>query len=125
MSQIIKAFTAVFLTLVLLVSTTGILGAFLQTLHAQNLHGIIINELENSDYARGVCVAAFEEAQKYQYELELILYRENSTNLVCREVWDIPGDTAAVFMAKVKLGYTVAPTYFGIVAPQEIIGYAR
>lgn len=47
MSQIIKAFTGIFIVMFMMVSATGILGAFLQTLHAQNLHAAIINELED------------------------------------------------------------------------------
>jgi hypothetical protein len=125
MSQVIKAFTGIYLLLLLMVSSTGVLGAFLQTLHAQNLHSMIIDELENSDYARGILEAAYEEAEKYQYDLQLILYRENETAVVCREIGELPVDLQEVFMAEVRLQYEISLTFFDISAPQKLIGYAR
>ena len=60
MSQVIKTFLGVFLILFLTVTAAGVLGAFYQMLHAQNLHAKMIDELENSDYAPLVMEACFE-----------------------------------------------------------------
>ena len=125
MSQIIKAFTGIYLLLLLMVSATGVLGAFLQTLHAQNLHSMMIDELENSDYARSILEAAYEEAEKHQYDLCLILYRENEAAIVCEEVAELPEDVRDVFMAEVCLQYEISLTFFDISAQQKLIGYAR
>ena len=60
MSQIIKVFTGIYILLFLMSAGMGLLGAFLQTLQAQNLHGMVIDELENSDYAPSVLEGAFD-----------------------------------------------------------------
>ncbi len=125
MSQIIKAFTGIYLLLLLMVSSTGVLSAFLQTLHAQNLHSMIIDELENSDYARSILEAAFQEAEKNQYDLHLILYRNHEAAVVCEEVTELPEDLGDVSMAEVCLGYEIALTFFDISLPQKLIGYGR
>ena len=49
MSQIIKAFTGIFMVLFLMATSMGILGAFVQTLQVQNLHGQVIDELEHKN----------------------------------------------------------------------------
>ena len=64
MSQVIKAFMGVFMVLFLLVASTGVLGAFYQILHAQNTHAHMIDELENSDFARSIMEACFEIAEQ-------------------------------------------------------------
>ena len=125
MSQVIKAFTGIYLLLLLMVSATGLLGAFLQTLHAQNLHSMIIDELENSNYARGILESAYEEAEKFQYDLRLILYRETETAVVCETADELPADLQGVFMAEVHLQYGISLTFFDINASQKLIGYAR
>ena len=58
MSQIMKTFMGIFLLLFLMASSAGMLGAFLQVLKAQDMHAMIVDELENSDY----CLSVLEES---------------------------------------------------------------
>lgn len=125
MSQIIKAFTGIFIVMFMMVSATGILGAFLQTLHAQNLHATIINELENSDYARMVLVDAFDRAEEGGYELRLQLYQEYEEYILCTAAEEVPDDLSQVTTAEVTLSYPVEMLFFQVSRKQEIIGYAR
>lgn len=125
MSQIIKAFTGIFIVLFMAVTSMGIIGVFLRVLHAQNLHASVVNELENSDYARQVCVEALEIAEVYGYELKLVFYEEDGTSYACQEVEDIPSTTQSVIMAEVLLTYPVEIPFFGVDTQQTLIAYAR
>lgn len=125
MSQIMKAFTGIFIVMFMMVSATGILGAFLQTLQAQNLHAAIINELENSDYARVVLVDAFDTAAANGYGLKMVLYQEYEEGIICTATEEIPEDLSNVITAEVTLSYPVQLAFFQVSEAQELIGYAR
>lgn len=125
MSQIIKAFTGIFIVMFMMVSATGILGTFLQTLHAQNLHAAIINELENSDYARTVLIEVFDTAEEGGYELRLRLYQEYEEYILCAAAEEVPEDVSSVMMAEVTLSYPVQLLFFQVSQKQDIVGYAR
>ena len=43
MSQIMKAFTGMFIVMFMMVSATGVLSMFFQAMYAQNLHAVIID----------------------------------------------------------------------------------
>ena len=45
MSQVMKAFMGVFMVLFLMATSTGVIGAYYQVLHAQNTHAVMIDEL--------------------------------------------------------------------------------
>ena len=125
MSQIIKAFTALFLLLYMMVATTSLLGAFFQVLHAQNLHASMIDELENSNYANQVIEECFEVCKQAEYELEMILYLEHEENIALDEAVDIPAVIGNVEMARVCLQYPFQLLIFDIDLTQELCGYAR
>ena len=125
MSQIIKAYTGIFLLLILMMASAGMLGVYTQTLHAQNSHALMIDELENSDYAKPVLESLYEFAKKHHYGLTVILYRENETEIICQEAGQIPENMADIFMAEVRLSYEVRVPFFGIVFLQELQGYGR
>ena len=125
MRQIIKAFTALFMVLYMMVTALGLLGAFFQVLHAQNLHASIIDELENSNYARNVIEECYEVCEIAEYELEMTLYFENEENVVLREIMDIPLTLEGVEMARVGLKYPLQLLFFDINLTQELYGYAR
>lgn len=125
MSQIMKAFTGIFIVMFMMVSATGILGAFLQTMQAQNLHAVIIDELENSHYTYAVLESAFEVAEAHGYELSLVLYQEYDAEITCVKIEEIPLELEDVVMAEVTLSYPVEMTFFQILRQQSIVGYAR
>ncbi len=125
MSQVMKAFMGVFMVLFLMATSTGVIGAFYQVLHAQNTHAIMIDELENSDYARNVMEACFEIAEQEDYRLQLSLYSDTEQGKICISSADIPETTANVNLVEVVLFYDIEITFFEIATEQQLFGYAR
>ena len=125
MSQIIKAFTGVFLVLYMMVTATGILGCFLQTIQAQNYHAVFIDEMENSNYSPRVIQECFEAAKETGYQLELILYHQNSPYEVITQVSEVPAKIEDVKLVKVNLDYTMELAFFQIELEQCLSAYAR
>ena len=125
MSQIIKAFTGVFIVLFIMATGTGILGAFLQTLQAQNLHGKVIDELENSDYSLSVLRENFQIVEEYGAQLEVLLYLEDGSVIACHNANEVPGSMTAVTMAEVALEYPVRIPFVGLDRSHQLVGYAR
>lgn len=125
MSQIIKAFTGVFVVLFMMTTATGILGAFLQTMHAQNFHAAMIHELENSNYATNVLEECFSVAKDNAYDLEIIFYLEDGGIFICDEFEDLLQRPKAVSMARITLEYPVQIAFFEIDLKQQVYGYGR
>lgn len=125
MSQIMKAFTGIFLILFMMLTVTGILGAFFQVTHAQNFYGVVVDELENSDYAPEVLKECFALAELSGYEIGVTLYPEHNPYIEVKQAENIPMDTDDVTMARVQLTYPVEVAFLGINLEQEIYGYAR
>lgn len=125
MSQIMKTFMGIFLLLFLMASSAGMLGAFLQVLKAQDMHAMIVDELENSDYCLSVLEESFVNAQNYGYDLSIILYRENHETYVCTKKEELPQDTEDAEMAKITLMFPFEISFFGISQNYGISGYAR
>lgn len=125
MSQIIKAFTGVFIVMFLMATGTGILGAFLQTMQAQNFHGKVIDELENSDYARPVLEDAFQIAKQSGGTLEVLLYMENGSSVCCDSLITMPETIGKVEMAEVLLTYPLQLPFIGTIKNYQLAGYAR
>lgn len=125
MSQIIKAFTSLFLVLYMMVSALGVIGVCFQVLHAQNFHSAVMDELENSDYARPVLTECFETAEKVGYELEITLYPEHDPYVQIHNASDVARVTGEISMARVRLRYPIQLWFFEIDSSQELYGYAR
>lgn len=125
MSQIIKTFTGIVMVMFLMMTASGILGAFLQTMNAQDLHSAMIEELENSHYAKPVVQECFDAAKQAAYELEVCLYSETQAMVTCKSAADIPADMSDIFLAEVILKYPVQIAFFDLNIQQEIFGYAR
>lgn len=125
MSQVMKAFMGVFMVLFLMATSTGVIDAFYQMLHAQNTHAVMIDELENSDYARNVMEACFEIAEREDYRLQLSLYSDTEEGKICTDSTDIPETTANITMVEVVLFYDIEIVFFDIVTEQQLFGYAR
>lgn len=125
MSQVMKAFMGVFMVLLLMTTSAGVLGAFYQILHAQNTHAIMLDELENSDFAKGIMEACFETAKMEEYRLQMNLYSTSGDIKACMCVEDIPQNTEDVRMVEVVLFYDIELAFFDIAKEQQLFGYAR
>lgn len=124
MSQIMKAFTGIFIVLFMMVSATGILGMFLQITKAQNTHAAILAEIENSDFARPILQDVFTIAENCGYGLEIVLYREDETAVYCTGADKVPWDVSDVFQVEVIMDYSINLSFFQVSASQECYGYA-
>ena len=125
MSQVMKAFMGVFMVLLLMTTSAGVLGAFYQILHAQNTHAVMLDELENSDFARSVMKGCFETAEVEKYQLQMNLYSTSSEIKTCMSVKDIPKNTQDITMVEVVLFYDIELAFFDIAKEQQLFGYAR
>lgn len=125
MSQVMKAFMGVFMVLFLMTTSTGVLGAFYQILHAQNTHAVMVDELENSDYARSVMEACFDTAEKEGFHLQLSLYSDTEEIKKCTSKAELPENTEDISMAEVVLNYSIVIAFFDIDMEQQLFGYAR
>ena len=125
MSQIMKAFTGVFMVLLLMTTSAGVLGAFYQILHAQNTHAIMLDELENSAFAKPVMEGCFDTARRESYRLQMTLYLSTGEIEICTSSSELPKDTAHVTMVEVVLFYDIEIAFFEIATEQQLFGYAR
>ena len=125
MSQIMKAFTGIYMLLLMMVVSAAILGMFLRVLHAQNLHAALIDEMENSNYAVSVLKESFTVAKEAGYQVELTVFRDGKDPLVLKKNSDVPAGLTDVLMAEVTLSYPFTIPFLGIDEQQQIYGYAR
>lgn len=125
MSQIIKAFTGIFIVLFMMTTATGILGAFLQVSHVQNLHASMIQELENSNYADTVLEECFSVVKECGYELEIVFYGKNGEYFKCESFEAVMENTCEISSAKVTLRFPIKIAFFDIYLKQEVFGYGR
>ena len=125
MSQIMKAFMGVFMVMLLITTSAGVLGAFYQILHAQNTHAVMLDELENSNFSKPIMEACFETAEKEEYRLQMNLYSSSKEIQACTSAVDIPKDTSEVTMVELILFYDIEIAFFEIAEEQQLFGYAR
>ena len=102
MSQIIKVFTGVFMVMLLITTSAGVLGAFGQMIRAQNTHAAMIDELENSNYAKSVIEACFETAQEEKYHLQLTFYSADERIATCVSQEELPESLEEVHLVEVR-----------------------
>lgn len=125
MSQIMKAFTGIFMVLFLTVTAMGLLGAFLQVSKAQSFHAAVIDELENSNYSTTVLRECLMAAGDNGYHLTVTLYEEEGGYLVCEEDGDIPQEKKRIDMARVDMMFQIKIPFFGMANEQILKGYGR
>lgn len=125
MSQVMKAFMGVFMVLLLVTTSAGVLGAFYQILHAQNTHAVMLDELENSDFAKVIMEACFETAELEEYRLQMNLFSESEEIQTCMSIEELPNNTEDVTMVEVILFYDIELAFFEIATEQQLFGYAR
>jgi len=125
MSQIIKVFTGLFMVLYMMMVAIGLIGVFFEVLYAQNLHAAIVDELENSNYARCVIEECFMVTEQVDYELEIKLYPRHDSVIHIKSREEIPFNLQDIHMAKVELEYPLEFDFLGINSEQKLFGYAR
>ena len=125
MSQIVKTFTALMMMLFLMLTTTSMLGLMVDTVTAQNMHSSMIEELENSHYAKAVIEDCFNAARANGYQLEMILYSTEQGRISCNDIANIPQQMTGVYTAEVVLAYELNSPFFYLQLNQTIAGYAR
>lgn len=104
MSTIIKVYTAIFLVLMTVFVSIGILSAQVDIQNAQDYHAAVVNEIENSNHSPSVIAACKQEAANNGYTLEIVSY-PNTTKVI------------------LKYKYTVS--FLNIQSDKQIEGYAR
>ena len=85
----------------------------------------VIDELENSDYSLSVLRENFQIVEEYGAQLEVLLYLEDGSVIVCHNANEVPGSIPAVTMAEVALEYPVRIPFVGLDRSHQLIGYAR
>lgn len=125
MSQIVKAFLGVFLTLFLASSSLGVFTMYLEVLYAQDMQARIVDELENSNYHASVIADCFQICGKTGYQLALTVFGEDSSVTTIHSVDEIPAAMGTIDMAKVELQFELKSMFLGIEQTRSFTGYAR
>lgn len=125
MSQIMKAYMGVFLTLFMSAAAMGILAAYLEVMNAQDLQARIVDEMENSDYNAGVIRDGFRQCNQAGCQLSITLFCEESAVLTIHSEQEIPSQIEEVDMARVEMEFPFRVAFFGINQKHTFVSYAR
>lgn len=125
MGQIIKTYLGIFMILFLMVTSIGILSAFVTIMNAQNLHSEIIHEIEDSDYAPSVISSCFDKAVSEGYEMNLVVPAKNGGEQVCTYGGMVEEDVSTREWIRVDLKFYFTISFFGIKQKHVLSGYAR
>lgn len=122
MSQIIKAYMGVFVVLLLAAVSGGILSGYLNVLAAQDMHAVMISELEDSHFYYEVLRDCFRQAEEKGYELTVTLYSEDGTVECVKTAGEIPADSNRTERAEVALQFTYEHAFLQIRTPHVLTG---
>lgn len=125
MSQVMKTFLCVFLVILMSVTAAQIMTGYLQVLNAQNMHSMIINELEDSHYAPLVMRECFRKAKKNQYELEIMLYKEKGGIYQLTKEAEVPNKLDYISSGEVNLSFWYGTPFFGMKQMHMLCGSGR
>ena len=125
MSQIMKAFMGVFLTLFMAVTAMGILAAYMEVMNAQDMQARIVDEIENSDFNTGVVRQCFLQSEEAGYQLKVTFFNENSTVATVSQVSQIPYGMDGVDMAKIEMQFPFQVAFLGINRQHTFVSYAK
>lgn len=125
MSQVVKAFLGVFLTLFLTATSLGILSAYLEVMNAQDMQAGFVDEIENSDYHPTVLRDCIIQSEKAGYQLTITLFREDAAVTVIQSTGEIPASTEGTDMAKVEMKFPFRIPFLGIQKNHKLVSYAR
>lgn len=120
-----KAFMGLIMVLILMTTSAGVLGAFYQILHAQDTHAVMLDELENSNFARTIMQSCFETAEREEYRLQFSLYSDSEDIKICTSIEELPSQTENIYMVEVVLFYDIEIAFLEIAKEQQLFGYAR
>ena len=125
MSQIVKAFLGVFLTIFMSVVALGVLNTYMEVMSAQDMQARIVDELENSNFNADVMSACFKRCAEAGYELAVTTYGESGAIAAIHGQQEVPAVNDAVSMAKVELRFPMKSVFLGIDQSRVFVGYAR
>jgi hypothetical protein len=125
MSQIIKAFMGIFLTLFMAVTSLGILTAYLEVMSAQDMQAKIVDEIENSDFAPVVMRECFDKCSSENYSLTITLFCDDRVISTMHSKSEVPNTVEGVELAKVEMKFTFGVPFLGISKDHTFSGYAR
>ena len=112
MGTIIKVYTAIFLVLMTVFISVGILSVQVDVQNARDYHAAVVNEIENSNHNSSVINACIEEAEDNGYILTVDSYKNSTGNY-------------EFTVSKVVLKYKYSLSFLNISSDKEILGYAR
>ena len=125
MSQIVKAFLGVFLTLFMAVVALGVLSTYMEVMNAQDMQARGVDELENSSFNAAVMGDCFKKCAESGYELAVTLYEESGSIMAVHSMQEVPANAANISMAKVELHFPLKSAFLGIDQSRTFVGYAR
>jgi hypothetical protein len=125
MSQIMKAFMGVFLTLFMAVTSLGILSAYMEVMNAQDMQARLVDEIENSDFSPGVIRECYTQCENAGYSLVVTLFCEEQALHTIRSKSEVPDTIEGVEVAKVELRFPFRVPFLGIEKEHAFTGYAR
>jgi hypothetical protein len=125
MSQIMKAFMGVFLTLFMAVTSLGILSAYLEVMNAQDMQAKVVDEIENSDFSPLVMRECFEKCDNSGYSLVITLFCDDQVLCTMHGTGEVPDSVEGVQVAKVEMKFTFRVPFLGIEKEHTFSGYAR
>ena len=124
MSQIMKAFMGVFLTLFMAATAMGILAAYMQVLNAQDMQARFVDEIENSDFNAAVVQQCFTQAEQAGYGLTVTFFGEDATVATAQQASQVPYGLE-VAMAKVEMEFPFQVAFLGIDKTHVFTSYAK
>lgn len=125
MSQIMKAFMGVFLTLFMAVTAMGILAAYMEVMNAQDMQARMVDEIENSDFNANVVRQCFSQSEEAGYQLKVTFFCENSVVATSSQASQVPYGLDPVDMAKVELQFPFQVAFLGIHRQHTFVSYAK
>jgi uroporphyrinogen-III decarboxylase len=125
MSQIMKAFMGVFLTLFMAATSLGILSAYMEVMSAQDMQARMVDEIENSDFSPLVMRECYAQCEKAGYSLVITLFCEDQALCTIHSRSEVPSDITGVEVAKVELQFPFRVAFLGIETEHAFTGYAR
>ena len=128
MSQIMKTFLGLFLILFMTAAGTGILSVFLSVTEAQSFYYMVLDELENSNYAQPVLEECLREADQKGYELVMTIYLEDGSSVSCSRVGEesaaYTDEENAIRLIRVSLTYSYHLVFLNVGRTGQLAGYA-
>jgi uroporphyrinogen-III decarboxylase len=125
MSQIMKGFMGVFLTLFMAVTAIGILSAYMEVMSAQDMQARIVDEIENSDFNSGVIKECYKQCEQAGYQLAITLFCDDAAMTTIHSGSEVPSVTEGVQMAKVEMSFQFRVAFLGINKTHTYVSYAR